>query len=160
MKKKTCRVFLSLVFALLLTGMCFAGSYFNDRFGFRIDYPAAWEKHKDPPPENFDGVSFTFADEARVSFSGINNVLGASLEKEVSDLTKEYDVKEKKQITIDGHKAYRIVASDGKQMNLMISCLSKNKEVIYHVFYSADFQDFEKHLKEIEAVVSTMKFPK
>ena len=147
MKKTFPVVLIAAILVFAISGACYAGEYVNSRFGFKIDYPASWEKQKDPPPENFDGVSFTFGDYSRISFSGINNVLDQTLEQDINQLTKEYDVKEKKQITLGGLKAYRVVASDGKQMNLMISCLSKNKDVIFHVFYSADFSDFETHLK-------------
>jgi hypothetical protein len=157
MKKRFELLSLTILMVFVLSSVCSAGEYVNSRFGFKINYPSGWEKQKDPPPENFDGVSFTFSDGARISFSGINNVLESTLDKDLSDIAQNYEVKEKKQITLAGLKAYRVVAFDGKEMKLMVGCLSKNKEVFYHIYYSADPSDFDKHLKEVNSVISSFK---
>ncbi len=55
-------------------------SYYNDRFGFRLDYPADLFK-PGPPPENGDGLVFRSADgRASIRGSGGFNVLNQSLQ--------------------------------------------------------------------------------
>ncbi len=105
-------IFLSIIgYSTILSAQDYV-NYCNKRFGFCLNYPS--HLMKESPPANGDGRVFFDSDGLRITVSGINNVLGDTLEIEMrsqsQDLDKvTYKAKGKNWFVLSGYKGKNII---------------------------------------------------